>query len=311
MESWVGKLKQTKNLLPRPYWCVSFQSFRGPLTEASIRERLLGREAYVSTAFIVFYNEVPEYAVVAVALEDAPQDYLFSRVTQVEVLSLPDSTHYVRDGTVDTTKKTRMAEVAKAHGVGKDQTLVVWGRFDHVSFFHHPDPLKVRIIELIPPEPPKLYGLAQQVLAYVEDLPAIELELETYHIRSLCEGVEAEAFLLPCRSAGLDDLPAPTYYLDDRPVERHNWVHIGCSPNLIFHRHFYGDTPPLIDYCPVNRAKKTTGTLTLVRCCRYGTQLSDPNALYMERIGDVLALPWSASTATVEEALKIISAGRT
>jgi hypothetical protein len=31
----------------------------------------------------------------------------------------------------------------------------------------------------------------------------------------------APAFLVPCRSGGLEDLGAPIYYLDERPTERH------------------------------------------------------------------------------------------
>ncbi len=65
---------------------------------------------------------------------------------------------------------------------------MVKGMYDHVNFIYHPHPLVVRVIEVAPPEPPKLYGLAQQVLSYA-DLPPIRLELERIEVRHLAESV--------------------------------------------------------------------------------------------------------------------------
>src|SRR6266699_2362377 len=76
--------------------------------------------------------------------------------------------------------------------------------YDHINFIHHPKPLVVGVVEVAPPEPPKLYGLARQVLSYA-DLPPIRLELERIEVRELAESVHPSAYLVPCRSGGLDD----------------------------------------------------------------------------------------------------------
>src|SRR5260370_38176763 len=96
--------------------------------------------------------------------------------------------------------------------------------YDHVIFIYPPLPLVVRVVEAAPPEPPKLYGLAQQVLSYA-DLPPIRLELERIDVRDLAESVHPVAYLVPCRSGGLADLSAPVYFLVE-PPEPQDWTWI-------------------------------------------------------------------------------------
>ena len=48
---------------------------------------------------------------------------------------------------------------------------VVQGRFEHVNFIWRPAPLPVLVTEVIPPHPPKLLAMAEQVVGYDEDLP--------------------------------------------------------------------------------------------------------------------------------------------
>src|SRR4029434_8625512 len=97
---------------------------------------------------------------------------LFSPITGVEVLALPDTCVFAKDPKTDCANRSSLAELAHQRGVGADRTLVVWGLYDHINFIHHPDPLVLRIVEVAPPEPPKLFHLASHVLSYA-DLPAI------------------------------------------------------------------------------------------------------------------------------------------
>jgi hypothetical protein len=284
--------------VPLPYRRVSVQFYEGLMTPEAISALLLAREAYRRTDFIVLLGEKGETAVVAITRARKPSgasdgEPLFSSITSVEVLALPEACVYAELDGVDTSIRSALAEAAHELGVGPEGTLVVKGLYDHVNFIHHPDPLVVRVIEVAPPEPPKLYGLARQVLSYA-DLPPIRLELERIEIRELAGGPPPAAYLVPCRSGGLDDLPAPVYSLDQHP-QRHEWTLIGCQRSVQIHRHFYGDEPPRIEMCPRQLAGMRAEP-TLLKCCLLETHL--------EQDGGLVVVPWGADLAMVETALR-------
>jgi hypothetical protein len=286
--------RSVQNLVPLPYRRVSVQPYTGSMTEEAITILLLGREAYRRTDFIVLRGEGVQTAVVAITR--AESEPLFSRITSVEVLALPETCVYVERESVDPANRSALAGVAHQLGIGPEGTLVVKGLYDHVNFIHHPNPLVIRVVEVAPPEPPKLYGLAQQVLSYA-NLPPIRLELERIEVRELAESVHPASYLVPCRSGGLDDLPAPVYFLDEHP-ERHDWTMIGCERSLQFHRHFYGEEPPRVEMCP-RRIAGQRGEPTLLKCCLLET--------HIEQDQNLLVVPWGADLAQVEAALRKLS----
>jgi hypothetical protein len=279
------------NLVPLPYRRVSVQKYTGAMTEDAISQLLLSREAYRRTDFIVLRGVDSKTAVVAITR--AQSEPLFSQVTSVEVLALPETCMFVQRPEVDTANRSALAELAYELGIGSTGTLVVQGLYDHVNFIHHPDPLVVRVVEVAPPEPPKLYGLARQVLSYA-NLPPIRLELERIEVRDLANSVRPAAYLVPCRSGGLDDLPAPVHFLDEHPV-RENWTMIGCERSLQFHRHFYGDEPPRVEMCP-RRIAGERSQHTLLKCCLL--------EMHIEQDGNTMIVPWGADLAMVEAALR-------
>lgn len=288
--------RDTRNLTPLPYRRVSVQPYHGAMSEAAIVQLLLGREAYRRTDFVVLRGADGQTAVVAITR--AESEPLFSPITSVEVLALPDRCAFVERPEVDPANRSALAGVAHELGVGATGTLVVQGLYDHVNFIHHPEPLVVRVVEVAPPEPPKLYGLARHVLSYA-DLPPIRLELERIEVRALAAGIQPPAFLVPCRSGGLDDLPAPVHFLDERP-ERREWTLIGCERSLQFHRHFYGDEPPRVEMCP-RRLAGARDEATLLKCCLLET--------HIEQDGAVGVVPWGADLAMVEAALRRLAQG--
>jgi len=283
--------KSLQNLVPLPYRRVSVQRYTGQMTEEAISSLLLSREAYRRTDFIVLSGTEGEAAVVAITR--AENEPLFSRITSVEVLALPDTCTFVHRPDVDTANRSALADVAHDEGIGPEGTIVVQGLYDHVNFIHHPDPLLVRVVEVAPPEPPKLFGLARHVLSYA-DLPPIRLQLERIEVRDLANTVRPTSYLVPCRSGGLDDLPAPVHFLDEHP-ERDDWTMIGCERSLQFHRHFYGDEPPRVEMCPRLIAGQR-GEPTLVKCCLLET--------HIEPDGNMMVVPWGADLAMVEAALR-------
>jgi hypothetical protein len=294
-----------KNLVPLPYRRVSVQSYDGPMTAAALRAHLLGREAYRRTEFVVLRQGA---ATAVVQISAADRQPLFSPVQSAEVLALPDACLFAEDGEVDVANPSALAAKARALGVGPEGTLVLQGRYGHVNLIHRPDPLVVRVVEVTPPHPPKLYDMARHVLSYAE-LPPIRLELEQIDLNQLA--LEAgrgqpvpPAYLVPCRSGGLDRLPAPVYFLDQRP-ERHPWTMIGCERSLQFHRHYYGDEPPRVELCPRQLAGRGQGApadKTLVKCCLL--------EFHVEQDDQVAVVPWGADLKMVEDALRALSGAR-
>lgn len=287
-------MKGVRNLVPLPYRRVSVQNYTGEMSEDAIRAHLLGRETYRRTDFIVL-RQGDATAVAAVsALDRAP---LFSPINTVEVLALPGSCRFAIAPETDPANPSALAAKAHELGVGPEETLVVLGKYEHVNFIHHPDPLVIRVVEVVPPEPPKLFGLAQHVLSYA-DLPPIRLELERIDLNDLAAGHTPPAFLVPCRSGGLDKFPAPIYFLDERPAQRQDWTLIGCERSLQFHRHYYGDEPRRIEMCPRVIAGRREEP-TLLKCCLL--------EFHIETEGRVATVPWGADLKMVEEALRLLA----
>src|SRR5260370_19578288 len=181
------------NLGPLPFGRVGVQPYSGPMRVGAIAALLPSGEAYRRTDFIVLRGEESKYAVVAITR--AESEPLFSPITSVEVLALPETCVYVERPAVDPANRSALAETAHELGIGPEGTLVVKGMYDHVNFIYHPHPLVWRVVEVAPPEPPKLYGLAQQILSYA-DLPPIRLELERIEVRHLAKSVHPVAYLV-------------------------------------------------------------------------------------------------------------------
>lgn len=293
----VGNLKQQQNFVPLPYRCVSFQPYEGKMNATVIERYLLDREVYRRTDIIILHNSHQEYAVAAV--QRAGSDPLFTSVEKVEVLALPENCVFLGDPDTDPGNRSALAKLAVKHAVSADQTAIVLGAFDHVNIIHHPKPLILRVIEVIPPEPPKLYHMVEQVLSYA-DLPPVLLELETIDLRDLANTVRPEAYLVPCRSGGLSDLSAPVYFLDERPQQRQNWTLLGCERSLQFHRHYYGDAPPRVEMCP-RQLVKPNEQATILKCCLLEYDF--------EQQGNVITVPWGTDLKLIENALRQLFCG--
>lgn len=283
------------NLVPLPYRGVSVQPYAGAMSEEAIVAHLLGREAYRRTEFIVLKAPDGRHAVVAVESQDRTS--LFSPITCVEALALPDRCVYVRSPETDCGNRSALAGLAARYGVSPDHTLICEGRFDHVNFIHCPRPLIVKVVEVTPPEPPKLFDLVTHVLGYA-DLPPIVPILERIELKALVRGAKPSAFLVPCRSGGLEDLGAPVHYLDERPPARQDWTLVGCERSLQFHRHYYGDEPPRVEMCPRVIAGRRSEP-TILKCCLLEFDI--------ERDGAMMIVPWGADLPMVERALRALS----
>jgi hypothetical protein len=140
------------NFICRPYRELSVQEVDVPLDPASVHRHLLGRPVYRRTSFMVLVHG-GDRAVVQVG--KASTEPLFTPVTEVRYLAGPGEVVFVRDPTVDTGNATQMAGAARASG-RPGRIYVVEGMFQHVNFIVTPAPLRIRVVEVVPPEPPKL-----------------------------------------------------------------------------------------------------------------------------------------------------------
>lgn len=277
------------NTRAHPYRGLSVQEVDFPLTEEAILAHLDGREVYRRTDYLALRHAG---ATALVEVRKASLEPLFSPVVAARLISGPDATAWVEDPAVDVGNATALAGSA-APGM---PTTVVLGRFEHVNFIHRPQPIRVRVTEVVPPEPAKLLAQARQAVEFDEDLPPIELVLDAVRVEDVAATHPRAAYLLPCRGSGVDlGGGSSVAYLDTRPAARADWLLIGCERSLQFHRHFYGDEPPRVDLCPRNRSAPEAG-FTLTKCCllERGLEVEDRTAV----------VPWGANLDEVREGLR-------
>jgi hypothetical protein len=282
------------NAITRPYRGLSVQDVDVPLTPAAIAAMLRDREIYRRTAFLVLRNG-PDTALAAVRAADPGR--LFSPVAELRVLSGPATTAWIAEPAADVGNATALASVAARHHRDGVLAYVVRGRYEHVNFIWRPAPLPVRVAEVIPPHPPKLLAMAEQVVSYDEDLPPVTLTLDAVDLRDLAAANPAPRYLLPCRGSGM---PArrEVSFLDTHPPYHADWLLIGCERSCQFHRHFYGTQPARVDLCPRARGVGSPGTPLLTKCCLLERGI--------EVEGTTAVVPWGANLDEVRAALRIL-----
>ena len=282
------------NTITRPYRGLSVQEIDIPLTPAGIEDLLSRREIYRRTGYLVLRGH-GQTALVAVRPEDP--DRLFSPVAELRVLSGPATTAWIDEPETDVGNATSLAATALAHHRDGVLAYVVRGRFEHVNFIWRPAPLPILVTEVIPPHPPKLLAMAEQVVGYDEDLPPVSLTLDAVDVRELVAANPAPHYLLPCRGGGLSAGPDVSF-LDCHPSYHADWLLIGCERSRQFHQHFYGSQPRRVDLCPRARAAAPAGTRVLTKCCLLERGI--------EVDGTTAVVPWGANLDEVRAALRAL-----
>lgn len=281
------------NTMTRPYRGLSVQETDVPLTEADLVPYLLGREVYRRTDYLVLRNG-EDTAVIAV--HKASTEPLFSPVIEARVLAGPDEVTSISAPDTDVGNATALARAALAHAAPSARAYVVQGRYQHVNFIWEPAPVRIRVTEVIPPEPPKLLAMAEQVVAFDEDLPPIDLVADLVDIRELAHRHPADTYLLPCRGSGVQ-VAGQLAFLDTRPAQRLDWLMVGCERSVQFHRHFYGDEPARVDICP--RRTRDLTTPTLAKCCLLERGV--------EREAASTVVPWGSNLDEIRLALRLLT----
>lgn len=279
------------NVVPGQYRGVAVAAVDIPLTAAALTRHFTGREAYHHTRFVVARSG-GDTALLGVT--KAGGGALFSPITAVEVLALPHDTAYVRAPEVDTAVPAAVGRVAVEQAAGA-RCVVVEGRYQHVSFILDPAPIRIRVGDVVPPRPAKLYDQARRVLALAEDLPPIDLVPDVVDLVDLARAAPADHYLLPCRGSGFTlDGPGTLAFLDERPPYE-DWTLIGCQRSRDIHQWFYGQAPcGAVEMCP-RRLFPADGSPLLTKCCL----LENDN----EAEGTTATVPWGATLDLVKRAM--------
>jgi hypothetical protein len=255
------------------------------LDGAALLAHVRARRVYRRTEFIVA-TRGGERALVQVEREDG--DGILVGVRDARILAHPHEVAFVEDESVDTGNASQLARVARDARV-----TVVQGRFQHVNFIVAPAPTRVRVLEVVPPHPPKLLEMAQAVLDFDEELPPIRLDFEPIDMRELAREHPARHYLFPCRCSGLE-LDARVDFLDAGPPHAGDWTLVGCERSRQIHEALYGRDPSeRVDFCPL--LAPASDAPTLLKCCLRERGI--------EQQGQRLTVPWGASLEEVRAAL--------
>jgi hypothetical protein len=290
----VGVVRRVANLMPSRYREVAVTRVDLPLVPQRLKERFLGREAYRRTRYIVVRGRD---GVALLEVAKASEEPLFSPITEVDVLAGPEESAWLTNPEVDVGVPTQICREALACAPDA-RCVIVQGRYEHVSFILDLEPIRLRVVEVAPPQPPKLLDQARRVLEVAEDLPPVWLEPEIVDIVALARQRPSRWYLYPCRGSGAAPEGGEVFYLDERPSRR-DWVLVGCERSREIHRHFYGDEPPYLEMCPHELVTPGGGPV-LTKCC----QLEDR----IERDGLVVRVPWGATLAEVRAGIETVVA---
>nr|WP_131542604.1 hypothetical protein [Paraburkholderia hospita] len=180
--------------------------------------------------------------------------------------------------------------------------VVVEGRYSHVSFILNASPLVLRVLDIVPPFPSKLFDQVQRVLETAEDLPPVVVAPIFVDSRDKlledCNSLPGHV-LIPCRGSGIDLDGVAVSYLDERPPLS-DWTLLGCERSHQIHRWFYNTTPPTVDICPIRFVTENMAAEgpVLTRCCLMQEGVEERKLATF--------VPWGASLNEVREAIEAI-----
>lgn len=271
---------------------VSVREVDFPLTEENISRMLGSWKAYTRTEDMVLING-SDHATVRVEKEKGTG--LFRPVVSFEIVSLPENTDFLDDPSLDVLNVPAMARIQAEH---PGRAVVVKGMFDHMSFVFGLEPVKLRVIDSIPPAPSKLSVLVQKALdsGFVEH-PIIQ-ECVDVDMAILAKDVKSGSIMFPCAVSGLKS-SLPVSYLDSAPKLDKDVTLVGCHLSKRIFESLYGFEPKFINTCPADYAVND-GVKTITKCCKV------KNGYRME--GNLASVPWGATIPEVADALNALFA---
>ena len=266
---------------------VSVREVEFNLTPDVIASEMDCWKAYAKCEYLVLRKD-DSFAVLRVMKENAVG--LFKKVTDYEILSLPEETDYVHNETVDVLNIPSLALIQSEH---PGRAVVIEGMFSHIVYIKNLEPLILNVVDSIPPSPSKLGVLVRKALdSDFIDLPIIVHE-EIVDMCSKVSDVRTEGVMFPCKVSGITT-GRPTYFLDNDPELKHEVTLIGCNLSKRIFESLYRFTPEFINVCPADNIR--TEGKTIVKCCK----VKEGHIIE----GDVVKVPWGATVPEIVDAIK-------
>ena len=268
---------------------VSMHDVDIPLDREHISELMRGWTAYVRTDDLVLRNG-DSYAVVRLVKSQEPG--LFRKVVDFEILSLPEETVYVEEPDMDVLNTPALAALQARH---PGKAVVVRGMFSHINFIKDIEPLRLMVVDNVPPSPAKLGVLVDIALGSgFVDHPIVKEERIIDMAEKVSE-VRTGAVMFPCRVSNLH-ADIPFCFLDDAPEDPGDVTLIGCHLSQRIYRSLYDRDVPFVNVCPADHIEP--GVKTIVKCCKVkqGHELD----------GEVVRVPWGATVPEVVDAINAL-----
>ena len=280
-------------VLPDRYREVSITDVDVALEIGPLTELLASRPVYRRTRYVVV-RRAGRAALVEV--DKKPSDELFWDVTQVRLLAGPDETAWVVRPDLDPGVPSDLARAAADEPGAR--CVVLEGRYGHISFVLDSAPVRLHVLDVVPPRPAKLLDQVRRVLDTAEDLPGVLPVPQVVDLASLVPAGATGDYLLPCRGGGMDVPGTAVHYLDEVPPAR-DWTLLGCARSRAIHQALYGHDVRQVDTCPRELARDVAlapGEVLLTKCCLLEE--------HVETDGQVVVVPWGASFGHLREALE-------
>jgi len=220
---------------------------------------------------------------------------MFKKIKRIEIISLPEETGFVKDSTINVNNPSIMARIAESKG---KKTVVVQGKFEHISFISNEKPIPLVVIDFVPPSPPKLVELVPKALDTGRIQKPIKMVPNILDLNKLAKKSSKSHVMFSCH-AGDSNVGKNVLFLVGKPnissIGVDNIVHVGCDASLRIFESLYGKKPTFIDICPLHMKKKK-GTKYIARCGKIG------EGHYL-RIGDTAYVDFDPKLSDVEEAI--------
>ncbi len=270
---------------------VSVKEVDFSLDEETILSQMKTWVSYTRTEFVVLVNGNDR---AVVRTEKKSGAGLFRELDDFEIVSLPKDTVFFEDPVLDVLNTPALANI-QLKFPGK--TVVVRGMFSHINFIKDLKPIKLRVLDNIPPEPSKLGVLVRVALqSGFIDHPIILEDLEI-SMKDRIKDVKTSSVMFPCRVSGLES-KIPFSFLDDAPPEPKDVTLIGCGLSKRIYVSLYNKEPDaFLDVCPPNFAIDD-GVKTITKCCKV------KNGHKIE--GCVATVPWGATVPEVVDAINAL-----
>ncbi len=280
-------------MLPDHCRHVSLRKVKFELAQNVIEKELIGSKIYKGTDYLIL-NNGDDWCVSRIG--KTPHRGLFWEITSVEMISNIENTVHHIDSEINVLNINSMAKVFDKF---PGKTVVVKGKFEHVSFITPEPVLELIALDVIPPEPAKVVELVKVVLNYKSFAKPVKLFEKVIDIRSMFRPGQNEVFILPCNASGLEK-EISIKFLDEFPdisKENKNKITIvGCELSLRIFKEVYGFSPKFINICPASLVDDIPKSQSvLFKCCK---------AKSFEHNENFYIVPWGATYEDIEKALE-------